>query len=147
MVQTATKSQLLKLINSQNIVIVEFWAEWSEYCQAMDKKLDEQLIPSINDDKSLSVVKIDFDHNKDFMQGLKIKRIPCIMVFHEGQLVELQLQTTVKTDNADSCEILHFNSETTEIQETTTSVDRIDGYNPEITNELLELIHILRELK
>ncbi len=139
MVKIVTRNKLLDLIKTNKIVIVEFWAEWSEPAQKLDKLLDEILFPFIENDDSIRLVKIDYEHNKEFMEGLKIGKIPCIMLFHEGQLLELSLRSGNSPQNKEES----LNSSLPQINR---SLDRIEGFNLNIPNQLIELIKILNKI-
>ena len=72
------------IINSNNVVLVEFFATWCPHCKRM--------IPVMEEVKKLlgnrvTVYTIDIDENEKEAEDNKIETIPTFIVYHNGNQV------------------------------------------------------------
>lgn len=72
------------IINSNNVVLVEFFATWCPHCKRM--------IPVMEEVKKLlgnrvPVYTIDIDENEKEAEDNKIETIPTFIVYHNGNQV------------------------------------------------------------
>lgn len=72
------------IINSNNVVLVEFFATWCTHCKRM--------IPVMEEVKKLlgnrvPVYTIDIDENEKEAEDNKIETIPTFIVYHNGNQV------------------------------------------------------------
>ena len=67
-----------KVLDSEGTVLVKFGAEWCGPCKMMDKSL-EQLEESV-------IYKIDVDKEIDLMNEYKVRGVPTLLKFVDGQL-------------------------------------------------------------
>lgn len=77
-------SKFQELINGNKPVLIDFFATWCGPCQA--------LAPILVDAKdelgdAVSIIKIDVDKNQELAEALRIKGLPTLMIYKEGQMV------------------------------------------------------------
>jgi thiol-disulfide isomerase/thioredoxin len=70
--------------NSTEKTLIIFSADWCKYCQVAknDMKNDPQLLEIV---KNYTIVDVDFDVDKDIVEGYNIKMIPTFVVFENGK--------------------------------------------------------------
>ena len=92
--QTAVKkASKVEVLNTQNfdetiskgIVVVDFWATWCRPCLIQAPILDE-LSNEISSD--VKIAKLDVDKNKAIAAKFRVRSIPTIIIFKNGQAVE-----------------------------------------------------------
>ena len=72
------------VINSDKIVLVDFWAEWCGPCRMVSPILDE--IGAEHADK-LEIVKVNVDEEPHLAAEYQITGIPAMKVFQNGKIV------------------------------------------------------------
>lgn len=83
-----------EVMNSDELVMVDFWAEWCGPCRALGPKLEE-----IAGEKSnVKVVKINIDQNKETAQKFGIRSIPTMILFKDGKDIETLMGNLSKED-------------------------------------------------
>ncbi len=78
-----SKQQFESLINSDKIVLVDFYAEWCPPCKKMKPYLDE--ISKDMADKVV-VIRIDADNNQTICKELKIDALPVLKIYTAHKL-------------------------------------------------------------
>jgi len=73
------------VINSEDTIMVDFWAEWCGPCRAVGPILDQ--IASENADK-IKIVKLNVDDNPQMAMKYQITSIPAMKVFKGGEVVK-----------------------------------------------------------
>jgi thioredoxin 1 len=76
------------VINSEKLVIVDFWAEWCGPCKAIAPILDK--ICDQFGDKIL-VGKVNVDEVKQTPVKYGIRSIPTLLFFHKGEIVKQEV--------------------------------------------------------
>jgi thioredoxin 1 len=74
-----------EVLESETLVLVDFWAPWCGPCQIMTPVLNA-VAQKMED--SLKVVKINTDENLMTAQRYQILAIPSLLVFKNGEEVE-----------------------------------------------------------
>lgn len=72
-----------ELINGQQPVLVDFYADWCGPCKMMAPIL-EQLAPEMRD--QVKVIKVDVDKNARAAQKYGIQSIPTMILFKGGEI-------------------------------------------------------------
>jgi thioredoxin 1 len=70
------------IINSENPVLVDFFATWCGPCQ--------MLLPVLNQVKDnlqdrITIIKIDVDKNQELAQKQQVRGVPTMMLFQNGK--------------------------------------------------------------
>lgn len=75
------KSSFKDIVNSEKVVLVDFFGTWCGPCQA--------LMPILKDVKdevgdAVKIVKIDIDKNNDLAMKYQIRSVPTMILFVDG---------------------------------------------------------------
>ena len=81
MAHEVTDSNFDELIQSNNIVVVDFWAEWCGPCRMVAPILDE-LDKFFGD--QVVIGKLNVDDNPDLGAIYAIQSVPTLVFFHNG---------------------------------------------------------------
>ncbi len=85
MAHEVTDSNFDELIQSNNIVVVDFWAEWCGPCRMVAPILEE-LGKFFGD--QVVIGKLNVDDNPDSPEKYLIRNIPTILLFKDGKLAD-----------------------------------------------------------
>ncbi|GAA2334601.1 thioredoxin [Saccharopolyspora halophila] len=74
-----------KVLDSDKVVLVDFWATWCGPCKMVAPVLEE--IAEEHSDK-LTVAKLDIDQNPSVSRDYQVMSVPTLLVFQGGQPVK-----------------------------------------------------------
>lgn len=72
------------LINSHVPVLIDFYTEWNEQSISMHPIIKD--VAAALGDKA-KVIKIDIDKNQELGEALRVKGLPTLMIYKDGQMV------------------------------------------------------------
>ena len=78
-----TDNTFNEVINDNDLVLVDFWADWCGPCKMLSPILDE-----IADERGLLVGKLNVDENPAKMEEYSVHSIPTMVLFKSGQPVK-----------------------------------------------------------
>lgn len=73
-----------ELINGEQPVLVDFYADWCGPCKMMAPVLDE-LITEVNG--KAKVLKVDVDKNQKASQVYQVRSVPTLILFKKGKIL------------------------------------------------------------
>ena len=85
MAKIATNTSFDELLQSEKLVIVDFWATWCGPCRMLSPLLDE--VEEEMADK-IEVVKVNVDDADEIAMRYRIMSIPTLLFFKNGQMVD-----------------------------------------------------------
>jgi thioredoxin 1 len=77
-------SKFGELIHSHVPVLIDFYTEWNEPSVSMHPVIRD--VAAALGDRA-KVIKIDVDKNQELADALRIKGLPTLMIYKEGQMV------------------------------------------------------------
>lgn len=81
--QTITNDEFESLINENELVFIDFWAQWCAPCKQFSKtyELVADQFPAIK------FVKINIEEQQELAEFFEIRSIPHLMVFKQGIVI------------------------------------------------------------
>lgn len=70
------------IINSENPVLVDFFATWCGPCQMLSPVL-KQVKDNLGE--RITIIKIDVDKNQELASRFQVRGVPTMMLFQEGK--------------------------------------------------------------
>ncbi len=89
-----TDNNFNEIINSDQPVLVDFWAEWCGPCKMIGPVVEE--LASDYDGKAV-IGKVDVDANPEVSAKFGIRSIPTLLVFKNGEIVDKQIGAVPKS--------------------------------------------------
>ena len=78
-----TDNTFNEVINDNDLVLVDFWADWCGPCKMLSPILDE-----IANERGILVGKLNIDENPVKMEEYSVHSIPTMVLFKSGQPVK-----------------------------------------------------------
>jgi thioredoxin 1 len=78
------KSNFQEILQNENLVLVDFFAEWCGPCQMMKPILSE-LKDKVGD--KVRILKVDVDKNPEAARVYQVRGVPTLALFQKGKLV------------------------------------------------------------
>jgi len=95
MVTTVTKDNFEdEVLNAQQTVLVDFWADWCGPCRMLSPVVDE--IAAEND--QVKVCKVNVDEQPELAEQFEVMSIPMLAVFKNGELAETSTGVQPKSE-------------------------------------------------
>ena len=86
------------VLKSENLTLVDFWAEWCGPCRMLGPIIEE--LSNEFEDKAV-IGKVDVDSQQKFAAEFGVRNIPTVLVFNKGELVNRQVGVAQKSVYAD----------------------------------------------
>jgi thioredoxin 1 len=83
------------VLQSDKVVLVDFWAEWCAPCRKVNPLLEE-LTDAWGD--KVEIVKLDIDANPEVTRTYQIMSVPTLTVFKDGEPVNSMIGARPKAD-------------------------------------------------
>ncbi len=88
-----------EVMNSDQPVLVDFWADWCMPCKALAPTIDELADEYVG---KVKVGKVDTESNATLAQQFNIVSIPTVLLFRNGEVTEKFVGLRTKKDFQES---------------------------------------------
>jgi thioredoxin 1 len=84
-----------EIINTNNLVLVDFYADWCGPCKMMSPILQEVKATL---QEAVKIIKINVDQHQDLASHFMVRGVPTLMLFKEGKMLWRQSGVLSTTD-------------------------------------------------
>lgn len=98
-----TMKQYKSLLETDKLVLIDFYAVWCAPCKRMKPFLDEM---SVEMKEKLEIIRIDSDLNPELAAELKVEGLPTLLLYKKGELVWNHLGYIEKVDLVKQIEVV-----------------------------------------
>ncbi len=84
-----------KVLNADELVLVDFWAEWCGPCKQLSPVL-EQISGEMGD--NLTIAKVNIDENPESPTSYGVRSIPTMLLFKGGEVAAIKVGNCSKSD-------------------------------------------------
>lgn len=91
-----------KVLNKENVVLVDFFATWCGPCKMLSPVIDE-LAEEAED--GLDIYKVDIDESRDLAMEYGVRSVPTMIIFKNGEIKDTMIGALPKEnikENLDS---------------------------------------------
>lgn len=83
------------VLQSEQPVLVDYWASWCGPCKMIAPILDE-IAQEL--EGNVKIVKVDVEEHRDLSSKFGVRGIPTLMIFNKGEAVATKVGASNKTD-------------------------------------------------
>jgi thioredoxin 1 len=77
-----------EVLNANEPVLVDFWAEWCPPCKAMDPILDDLSVELAG---KVKIVKLVVETNPGIVTRYNVRAMPTLIVFKDGEPIDMKV--------------------------------------------------------
>ena len=81
------------IIQKNELVLIDFWAEWCGPCRMLGPTIDEL---AQDYEGKLIIGKVDVDSNPQASSKYSVRSIPTVLLFKKGEIIDKQLGAVPK---------------------------------------------------
>ena len=98
MAKQLTDKNLEAALQSEGLVVIDFWAEWCGPCKKLSPVVDE-LAEEMEGE--VDIYKCDVDENSEVCDQFGIRNIPTVIFYKGGKVVDKHVGTATKAQLAE----------------------------------------------
>lgn len=95
MAKEITDANLQEVLDNEQLVVIDFWAEWCGPCRMISPIIDE-LAEEYAD--KVYIGKVNVDENDDVVEKYGIRNIPTILFIKNREIVDKKVGASSKAD-------------------------------------------------
>ena len=87
-----------EVLSAPELVVVEFWAEWSDPCKAMTPILESVAEEQFG---AVKVAKVNVEKNETLAEEYGVRAVPTLLIFNRGDLKDQIIGRATEQDVRD----------------------------------------------